>query len=232
MRWDHAAGVKGHHQKIGSRRQIEPEMCIPCCCHTPTTSPIPLQIQTHGMSSKEFCSACLTIHAVGIALQASLGEGLRAGTPLRHRVGRRRARWNPAPSYRTMRLDRAKRTAVAIDGYGTPVATAPSRTMSRLQSCVATDSECLLHPRAGEGCNNMLRRSRCVEVRCPCPFRIAMSLQCRSRGKREGQHRWGDEQRASRGAATPPVCYKATPVPRQHRDRIPRLVCVVPTGRP
>jgi len=31
----------------------------------------------------------------------------------RHRVGRRRARWSPAPSCRTMRLDRAKRSAVA-----------------------------------------------------------------------------------------------------------------------
>jgi hypothetical protein len=29
------------------------------------------------MSSKEFCSACLTIQAPGIALQATRGEGLR-----------------------------------------------------------------------------------------------------------------------------------------------------------
>ena len=214
-------GVKGHQQKIGSRRQIEPEMCILCCCHTPTTSPIPLQIQTHGMTSEEFCSACLTILSFRNCTAGVAGRGASADTHLRRRVGRRRAWWSPAPSYRTMRLDRAKRTAVAIDGCDTPVATASSRTMSRLQSCVATDSECLLHPRAGEGRKNMLRRSRCVEVRCPCPFSIASTLQCQSRRKSEGQHRWGAEQRASRRAATPPVCCKATPVPRQHRDHIP-----------
>lgn len=34
---------------------------------------------------------------------------------------------------------------------GTPVATAPPRTVSRMQSCVATDSEGLLRPCVGEG---------------------------------------------------------------------------------
>ena len=37
-----------------------------------------------------------------------------AGTPLRHRVGRRRARWSLAPSCRTMRLARAE--TVGDDG--------------------------------------------------------------------------------------------------------------------
>lgn len=38
------------------------------------------------------------------------------------------------------------------------MATAPSRTVSRLQSCVATDWEILLRPRVGEGRNTMVRR--------------------------------------------------------------------------
>ena len=41
---------------------------------------------------------------------------------------------------------------------GTPVATAPPRTMSRLQSGVATDYEILLRPGVGEGRNNVLKR--------------------------------------------------------------------------
>ena len=45
-----------------------------------------------------------------------------------------------------------------IKGCGTPVATAPSRTMSRLQSCVATNREIQLRPGVGEGRNTVLTR--------------------------------------------------------------------------
>lgn len=45
-----------------------------------------------------------------------------------------------------------------IKGCGTPVATAPSRTMSRLQPPVATHWEILLRPCVSEGRNTMLRR--------------------------------------------------------------------------
>jgi hypothetical protein len=41
-------------------------------------------------------------------------------------------------------------------------ATAPSLTMSRLQSCVATDSEDVLRPGVTEGRNTILRRGRCA----------------------------------------------------------------------
>lgn len=45
-----------------------------------------------------------------------------------------------------------------IKGCGTPVATAPPETVSRVQSCVATDWEILLRPCVSEGRNTMLRR--------------------------------------------------------------------------
>ena len=51
-----------------------------------------------------------------------------------------------------------------IKGCGTPMATAPSRTMSRWQPCLATDREILLRPDVGEGRNNVLKRSWCA---CP-----------------------------------------------------------------
>lgn len=51
-----------------------------------------------------------------------------------------------------------------ITGCGTPVATAPPRTVSRLQSCVATDMENLLRPDVGEERNNVLKMSWCA---CP-----------------------------------------------------------------
>lgn len=38
-----------------------------------------------------------------------------------------------------------------LRGVATPVATAPPRTMLRVQACVATDSEDVLHLRVGEG---------------------------------------------------------------------------------
>ncbi len=49
-----------------------------------------------------------------------------------------------------------------IKGCGAPVATAPSRTMSRLQPRVATDSEDGLRPVVGEGRNPMLRGGCCA----------------------------------------------------------------------
>ncbi len=52
-----------------------------------------------------------------------------------------------APSCRATRLDRAS----PIRGCGTPVATAPPRTVSRLQPFVATDPEDVLRPCVGEG---------------------------------------------------------------------------------
>ena len=42
------------------------------------------------------------------------------------------------------------------------MATAPSRTMSRLQPRVATDWKILLRPGVGEGRNTVLRRGRCA----------------------------------------------------------------------
>lgn len=53
-----------------------------------------------------------------------------------------------------------------MKGCGTPVATAPPRTMSRLQSCVATDREILLRPYVGEGRNNVFRSGRCANPLC------------------------------------------------------------------
>ena len=45
-----------------------------------------------------------------------------------------------------------------VSGCGTREATAPPRTMSRLQSCVATDWGILLRPGVGEGRNNLLTK--------------------------------------------------------------------------
>ena len=47
-----------------------------------------------------------------------------------------------------------------IKGCGTPVATAPSRTMSRLQPGVATNRGIQLRTGVGEGRNTMLKRVR------------------------------------------------------------------------
>ena len=67
-----------------------------------------------------------------------------------------------APSLRGARPDRAESTSVAIRGCGTPKATALPRTVSRVQSCVATDSDILLRPCVSEGRNTVLRRGRCA----------------------------------------------------------------------
>jgi len=45
----------------------------------PHTGPFLFEFQRHEMSSEEVCSACLTIHPVKTALQASLGGDLAAG---------------------------------------------------------------------------------------------------------------------------------------------------------
>jgi|CXWL01.1.fsa_nt_gi hypothetical protein len=39
----------------------------------PHTGPFLFEFKRHGMSSQDVCSACLTIHAGGISLKASLG---------------------------------------------------------------------------------------------------------------------------------------------------------------
>ena len=89
-----------------------------------------------------------------------------------------------------------------IGGCGTPVATAPPRTMSRLQSCVATDREILLRPDVGEGRNNALRRGQCANPQCEAVHgRFGSSRVIEQQS--EGQHRWGDKRRVSRGPATP-----------------------------
>ena len=94
-----------------------------------------------------------------------------------------------APSGRATRADRAETKAPSpIKGCGTPVATAPSRTMSRVQSCVATDSGGLLRPRVGEGRNHMLRRGRCAGPVCeavPTPYSYSVSID-----KQNGKDRW------------------------------------------
>jgi len=53
-----------------------------------------------------------------------------------------------------------------IKGRGTPVATAPSRTVSRVQSRVGTDWEILLRPDVGEGRYNVFRGGRCADQLC------------------------------------------------------------------
>lgn len=111
------------------------------------------------MSSKEFCSACLTIQAIGIALQASSGEGIRQphilgtalGDAVPGEVGHRRvAQCDP-----TVPRENSRRPS---KGCSTPVATVPPRTLSRLQPFVATDWKILLRPGVGEGRNNVLKR--------------------------------------------------------------------------
>lgn len=149
------------------------------------------------MSSQQ--AAYLTIHAIGIALHTSL-SGDFASQSLRHRVRRRRARWSPAPSCRATRLDRAPREHPSpIKECGTPVATAPSRTMSRLQPCVATDWEILLRPRVGEGRNTMLKRGRCASpVSVSVHGRLSSSKVIEEQN--EEHHPDGEEPPASRRA--------------------------------
>ncbi len=92
--------------------------------------------------------------------------------------------------------------ASPLKGCGTPVATAPSRTMSRLQPRVATHWEILLRPRVGEGRNTMLRRDRCASsVSESVHGRLGFSRVVEEQS--EGQHRWGEERRVSRGPITP-----------------------------
>ncbi len=51
-----------------------------------------------------------------------------------------------------------------VRDVATPVATAPSQTMSRLQPRVATNWEILLRPDVGEGHNMMLRGGWCASL--------------------------------------------------------------------
>lgn len=53
-----------------------------------------------------------------------------------------------------------------VRGCGTPVATAPPRTVSRVQARVATNRDILLRPGLGEGHNNVLKRGRCASLLC------------------------------------------------------------------
>ena len=55
------------------------------------------------------------------------------------------------------------------------MATAPPRTVSRVQPFVATDWDILLRPGVGEGRNTMLRRGRCA-CQCLSPFRIGSAV--------------------------------------------------------
>jgi len=88
-----------------------------------------------------------------------------------------------------------------IKGCGTPVATAPLRTMSRLQSRVATERKILLRPDVGEGRNNVLKRSWCA---CPTfesvHARLGSSRVIEDRS--EELHYRGEERRATRRAVT------------------------------
>ena len=106
-----------------------------------------------------------------------------------------------------------------IRGCGTPVATAPPRTVSRLQPFVATDSEGLLRPRLGDGRNTMLRSSWCASPMFESVHgRLGSSRVIEEQS--EGQHRWGEERLASRRAAASPVRCKATPVEWQRRGGV------------
>jgi hypothetical protein len=103
-----------------------------------------------------------------VSPEASLvcaGRGAWVTTPLRHRVQRRRARsTHRRVAQREPTVRRQKPSP--IRGCGTPVATAPPQTVSRLQSGMATDSEDRLHPSVVEGRNTMLRRGRCAGPLC------------------------------------------------------------------
>ncbi len=69
-----------------------------------------------------------------------------------------------------------------VRGCGTPVATAPPRTVSRVQACVATDWGILLRPGVGEGRNTMVKRGRCASW-CLSPLMVEMALQGESRSR-------------------------------------------------
>jgi len=87
-------------------------------------------------------------------------------------------------------------------GCGTPVATAPPRTMSCLQPCVATNWEILLRPDVCEGRNTMLRRGRCASsVSESVHGRLGFSRVIEEPS--EGQYHWGEERRVSCGPVTP-----------------------------
>ena len=89
-----------------------------------------------------------------------------------------------------------------IKGCGTPVATAPSRTMSRLQPCFAIDREILLRPGVGEGATICSRRGQFANPLCEAIHgRLGFSMVIEERS--EGQHRWDEERTVSRGPATP-----------------------------
>lgn len=69
-----------------------------------------------------------------------------------------------------------------VSGCGTPVATAPPRTVSRVQACVATNRDILLRPDLGEGRNKVLKRGRCASW-CLSPLMVEMALQGESRSR-------------------------------------------------
>lgn len=88
-----------------------------------------------------------------------------------------------------------------IKGCSTPVATVPTRTLSRLQPFVATDWKILLRPDEGEERNKVLKRSWCaspvfesVHARLGSP-RVIEDLS-------EGLHYRGEGRRATHRAAT------------------------------
>lgn len=73
-----------------------------------------------------------------------------------------------------------------------PVASAPRRTMSRLQSCIATDSDGLLRPGVGDGRNTMVRRGQGANpVSESVQHRLSSSLVCEEQS--EGHHSGGEE---------------------------------------
>jgi len=140
------------------------------------------------MSCEQVCSAILTIEALGIALQASLSgdfasqvsEAPRQETPCQVESGTVVSHTATRPCGENIR---------AHQGCGTPVATAPPRTVSRLQPRVATDSEDVLRPGVGEGRNNMLGRGRCTR-----PVSESVHDRDGSSGRIEDQNRTDWEQ--------------------------------------
>ena len=91
---------------------------------------------------------------------ACAGRGASAAKPLRHRVRRRRATWDQAPSCRATRLDRAERTSVAHQGVWHARgnrAIANDVTLAVVRCHRLGDS---VAPRVGEGRNNVLERGR------------------------------------------------------------------------
>ena len=123
--------------------------CVSCAIQIdPQPAPFFFESQRHGMSSEEFCSAYVTIQALGIALQAALGErrwqpricGTASGDAVPHGVRHRRSA-RRGPTVRRQELS-------PIKGSGTPKGTPrtiPKRRHGRATGHI-TETVTAFHP--------------------------------------------------------------------------------------